>query len=142
MTHKIPPYDEHSRTGVQRRKPAALAWKIVLVLALVLSFFQAVTPSPVDIAVSNGDKLLHAFAFLILTLLAWLAFPGRGRAVVIIVSLLAYALLIEFVQLFLTWRCAEFSDFFADCAGIAVGVLLFMPVVGVRRGRHRHDSPM
>jgi VanZ family protein len=91
---------------------------------MVLSILAlALLPNVPGLPFSNGDKYLHAFAFASLTL--W--FSGLvedRRSGALALALLAYGILIEWLQHFTTYRMAEVGDVAADAIGIALGLSL------------------
>jgi VanZ family protein len=96
--------------------------RVLFVAALLFTFYKATAPCLVEPQPPYKDKVLHAFAFFMLYLLAEQAFPEHrhfGRKVLFLV---AFGVVIELVQFFLPWRSAEMMDVVADCAGIALCV--------------------
>jgi VanZ family protein len=79
----------------------------------------AFTPNPPPQADTGWDKANHGLAFFTMGLAAARAWPGRGFAR-IAAALLAYGLLIEFVQAFVPGRSADAADVLADAAGIVL----------------------
>jgi len=72
--------------------------------------------------VLHGDKILHFLEFALFYVLAWKAFPSRGRFVVFVLAV-AYAATDELHQLAVPTRDASLIDWLADVAGAAVGAL-------------------
>ena len=68
------------------------------------------------------DKAQHAFAFLVLTCLGFFAYPNSGWRMV--AGLLAFGILIEFMQYLTGYRFAELSDFLADLTGVTLGTFV------------------
>jgi VanZ family protein len=67
------------------------------------------------------DKTQHVLVFVTLTVAGLLAFPKRGKALV--VGLICYGGLMEVLQSALTTtRHGEWLDWLTDCVGILVGV--------------------
>lgn len=104
-------------------------WRVAGVIVLAISFAAALMPalwpkvSVRDILLL--DKWLHAIAFAVLAL--W--FSGqyaRSSYWRIAAGLLAFGAFIEICQYFTYYRSAEWADFFADAAGIVVGLSLAM----------------
>jgi VanZ family protein len=120
--------------GSVRRNLAAYAPAALWAAAIVL--LAGASDLPEGPAVPHLDKLAHFGAYTVLGLLlgfGWLAagrWPGRGW-------LLAFALTLgasdELRQARLPHRSAEFTDWLADAAGSATGLL-----VAVRLGRRRY----
>ena len=107
---------------------------IFLFLVLFISY-AAVTPLEGGASVPYIDKLLHFFAFLILTLFMDLSIksplPFNKAA---LIFLILYAFFIELVQYFLPYRSAEVFDFVSDLLGILV-YLYFAPKINIRYTR-------
>lgn len=78
------------------------------------------------------DKLEHAAAFLVLTLLA--SFGWRGLPLwFITLAMITYGLLIELIQGSpILQRTMSFADVVADIAGIALGLTL-VAILGLRK---------
>ena len=85
--------------------------------------FLAITPSP-EIPGNPNDKLLHAIAFVVLALLAALAFP-RVKLRYLAILLAGFAASIEMIQLMMQQgRVAEWYDFTVSAVGAAVVLFL------------------
>lgn len=102
-------------------------WRIAGVIILAISFAAALMPAlwpQVSVRdIMSLDKWLHGIAFVLLAL--W--FSGqyaRSAYWRIAVGLLLFGALIEICQYFTYHRSAEWGDFYADAAGIAVGLAL------------------
>ncbi|GJG98869.1 VanZ family protein [Cupriavidus pauculus] len=90
---------------------------------LVLSLLPPDAPE-----VSTGwDKSNHLLAFGVLAVLGVRAWPGRAWHVV--VGLIAYGGMIEFLQSLTTYRDASWLDLLADGVGIAIGLALSYRVI-------------
>lgn len=98
-----------------------VAFRLLLVIAVVAILALAVTPIESTLMVHNGDKLGHITAFLVLAFLADFSFPDSEYMFHKILPLFAFGVLIEFVQLGLTYRSFSGLDLVAD----AVGLLLY-----------------
>ncbi|NTU97973.1 MAG: VanZ family protein [Chlorobiaceae bacterium] len=100
------------------------ASRILLPVAVAVSLYQATSRSPLGITADNGDKAVHVLAFFILAVLDDFAFPGKGFGVSKILPLVLFGILIEYIQSFLPYRSTDIYDLLADCAGLALYVLL------------------
>ena len=89
----------------------------LVVTALSLSPIEMLTAPIFD----WWDKAQHALAFLVLTCLGLFAYPKSGWRMII--GMLAFGVLIEFLQYFTGYRYAELSDFLADLTGVTLGSL-------------------
>jgi VanZ family protein len=101
-----------------------IASRILLPVALIISFYLATSNSPLKLSETNGDKILHFLAFFFLAVLDDFAFPGKGFGLRKIFPLICYGILIEYIQSFLPYRSSDLYDFLADCGGLAVYALL------------------
>lgn len=98
--------------------------RISLVFAICFILYEAAIPHPISPPrMDFGDKVLHAAAFFTLTMLTELSFPSRRHLQGKVIFLLAFGILIEWIQSFLPWRSADIADFLADCTGIAFGMI-------------------
>ena len=101
----------------------AIAYAVTLVLATHY-------PKPEQLLGRYGhaDKLLHFVAYFLLAMFVAAAVCGAGRwsrqvAIIVAVALAAFGAIDEITQP-LFGRTADVFDWAADCAGIAVGILL------------------
>ena len=104
-------------------------YRLVFLLLVLFISYAAVTPVEGGASVPYIDKLLHFFAFLILTFFMDLSIKKPlllSKAALIFRFL--YAFLIELVQYFLSYRSAEVFDFISDLLGILV-YLYFAPKI-------------
>ncbi len=97
-------------------------WYSVGTLLLLTVAVVSLMPVP-DVGV--GDKLSHLVAYFILA--GWFSLLAASRAALgwIIVGLIAYGILIEFLQGMTGYRYAEWRDVFANAIGTVSGVLLY-----------------
>ncbi|QNL20029.1 VanZ family protein [Hyphobacterium sp. CCMP332] len=122
-------------SGADPRKRQALrqAAKGMFWLAFTAITVLALLPGPAAPPRLLGtDKLEHAAAFLVLTLLAgfgWRALPLWF----ITLAMITYGLLIELIQGSpILQRTMSFADVLADLAGIALGLTL-VAILGLRK---------
>lgn len=94
-------------------------------LAGAISLVMALLPQPPSLAIDQfGDKFAHMLAFVVLTLLARLAWP-RTRLWVIVLGLACYGGAIELFQMIPDLnRDAELRDWVADFVAIALTALV------------------
>lgn len=78
----------------------------------------ALLPAAIPQPTTGWDKANHALAFAVLAWLGAACWPGAGLAVLL--GLATYGGAIEFAQAFTATRVGEFSDWLADCAGLAI----------------------
>lgn len=94
----------------------------MLVISATVILYLATTSEPYPVPSSDNDKLNHLLAFLQLTIVTRLAWPGLNR-LWIAFGLIAFGVTIEIVQAQLPYRTFAVADIVADAAGIAVGLL-------------------
>ena len=94
-------------------------------LALLFITYSAFAPPDLVRAPRLGDTLLHVLAFLLLANLLLMAYLPR-RALLATGLLLAYAILIECVQLGLPDRSGELKDLFFSGVGVALGLVSYL----------------
>ena len=94
---------------------------LTLILALLILFLSLKPLSEVDTELLVSDKLLHLFAYCLMVLPVSLEkiFPHFS----VFLFALAYGGCIELIQPF-TGREADIIDFFANAAGIILGILV------------------
>ncbi|MCC6521677.1 MAG: VanZ family protein [Polyangiaceae bacterium] len=96
-----------------------LAFAAALVVVLALSLWPLPEPPPLH---TGWDKTDHLAAFVALGLLGLPSWPGERVRVA--GGLLAYGVLIEVLQGLTGYRMADWRDFVADAAGVALAALL------------------
>jgi VanZ family protein len=102
-------------------------WLILgfLMLAGILAICLVPLNLPTE-AMTYNDKVMHALTFVLLTV--WfgaLQKPhGRSGQLKLVGALFFYAIAIEVLQSFTTYRSAEFADLVADLIGILLGGIL------------------
>ena len=101
-------------------------------LIIFVSFSSVRVPSETCVSLLYFDNVLHLYAFIVLSFLLDLStLKPLLQNKLYILLLISYALLIEVVQYFLTYRDAEFLDFIFDLVGILVYVM-FAPKLEIR----------
>ena len=106
------------------------AWLLAATLVLVVSLIFALAPAAATGPLDLNDKLIHALAFLCLTV--WFSGLFEARYLPwLMAGLTGYGLLIEVLQSFTATRHPEAMDLVADVAGILLGSLL--SIAGLRR---------
>ena len=79
----------------------------------------------------SSDKLLHAFAYVVLTLYFGELVGGGSRGLVrVCCGLLAFGIGIELLQSMAPPRSAELADLVANMAGMLIGALLLRSPFG------------
>ncbi len=104
-------------------------WRVAFVISVLAIGFLATTDDPYPVPSSSSDKVNHLIAFLELTILTRLSWPGL-RAIWFAPALLGFGLGIEIIQAHLPYREFSLADLAADAAGIAIGLF---PWPGIRK---------
>jgi VanZ family protein len=98
------------------RRRTYIRWAFFICLAVVLAL-SLMPPEPLP--TTGWDKANHALAFAVLAMLGCRSYPGRQVSVLL--GLLAYGVLIEFLQSLTGYRTAELLDVVADGVGLVIG---------------------
>ena len=90
-------------------------------MLVLLVIYLSLTPAPVTLPIREGDKLSHAFAYLVL--MSWFAnlYPGVSVRAGFATGFIALGVLLEFVQLWTGYRSFELTDMTAGALGVAAG---------------------
>jgi len=102
-------------------------FRLLLVAALLLTGWQTLTPDPLPLPGAQTDKLAHLVTFLLLALLADLAWPARAIGWRALALLAAYGAGIELAQAWVPHRDTSVLDLAADVAGLALYAGLLGP---------------
>lgn len=94
--------------------------RLLLVICIVQISMLALLPSSAIFPATVSDKVLHALAFYLLSLLVDFAFPKTSFNAFKISFLLGYGGAIEIVQSYFPYRSCSFADIVADGGGIAL----------------------
>ena len=92
---------------------------------LFISMYFAFTSAQHGVTAQFSDVVLHAFAFVYLTVALCLSHYREAPIYYPSAWMLAYAIFIECVQYFLPGRVFEFGDIGVDVVGIFVGLLIY-----------------
>ena len=94
-------------------------WYAVGGIMLLAVAIVSLLPAPPDIGVS--DKLSHFLTYVVLS--GWFSLLARQRTVLVgsIIALIAYGMLIEWLQGLTGYRYAEWGDVIANSAGCLLG---------------------
>ena len=128
----------------------AITWRRLTAAALVVYwvalFVGTHIPRAPSIPLDQGDKLMHAGAYAMLTLLAgvcWSAWRGSLglRVLVLLAGALAiYAALDELTQI-PVGRDGDWRDWLADVFGIACGIVALLLLQLIRNRRPKSEPP-
>ncbi len=112
-------------TGLLHQPKHRLAWRVLLLLLLVVISWLAFRVPPQGDEFAQADKVKHIAAFAALALVGRLCGRPSGLNLLIVVGgLLLYGGLIEIVQTQLPYRQGDWADLLADSLGILLGSLL------------------
>lgn len=115
----------------------ARMWRVLSILILIVVLLAAMSPAfwffdnraNVLSWFQNADKWLHALTFVVLSM--W--FSGlleRRRYWVIAIGLTVFGFFVEFCQLQVSYRTADWIDIVANTAGIIVGLAVAVAGLG------------
>ncbi|CAA6819944.1 MAG: Unknown protein [uncultured Sulfurovum sp.] len=95
-------------------------FKIFFFIVSTVILYQALIPSSGEpfFTFDHSDKVLHAFAFFVLSFLLNRSSSSVGTRVRNILALLAFGILIEILQSFTGYRQVSLGDVLADFLGI------------------------
>jgi VanZ family protein len=99
-----------------------LGWALVLAI-----IYESLTPAPVDLPVEQGDKVLHASAYLVL--MSWFSniYEGARDRVICAAGCIALGVGLEFAQLMTVTRTFDVLDMAAGAAGVLIALILAPP---------------
>jgi len=106
-------------------------------ITLVVVLYLATTQQSYPVAEDLNDKVSHILAFGVLAFLADFSFPNNKFSFNKFLWLIAYGVLIEFIQYFLPYREASLFDVMADSVGLAIywasyRCLIYVPILRLR----------
>lgn len=99
-------------------------WRAALMISVIAVIYLATTSQAYPVPAAANDKTNHFIAFMELTLLAFLAWPG-ARLLYVVPPMLVFGLLIELTQSFLPYREFSLMDVAADAVGVAAGIVIW-----------------
>jgi VanZ family protein len=103
-------------------------------IALTYLFLMPVEFLPPDVF-DWWDKLQHALAFGVLTLLGLVAYGSNPTSITrMVIAIVIYGALVEVLQALSGWRYGELSDWIADLVGVAIGWGIF---TYLQKDRHK-----
>jgi VanZ family protein len=102
-------------------------WQAVGVILIGCVIYQSLTPNPIAIPASQGDKYGHVLAYA--TLMFWFAQLHYGVRARLgwAIAFIAMGIALEFVQRLTDYRTFELADMAADAVGVFVGWILAPP---------------
>ncbi len=114
------------------------AYSIAVFVTIVIIYLSLSPLKEFKIDISNSDKILHALAYVILTLSWLLAIKKSHNSIKtklwIGVVIVIFGIIIEVLQSKLTiYRSGEFLDALANTTGITIAILLFDTVFKVKK---------
>jgi len=97
--------------------------RIMFALGVASIVVLSLLPYPIYGAAYFPDKLEHAVAYALVSLLGGLAFGDRRTRWAVVLGLIGLGVAMEFAQLLVPGRLGEVADIMANCAGVAGGTL-------------------
>jgi hypothetical protein len=105
-------------------------WKLSFWGGLTVTVWLSLVPvDQLPSAFNFWDKAQHALGFAALAFTGLLGYPRHLR--VLLPGLMLLGLGIEYAQYLTGWRQGDWADWLADCAGIALGCLIWKTVTSV-----------
>jgi VanZ family protein len=98
--------------------------RIILIVALIVITYLALTPKTHLLVEAIGDKIKHIIAFFVLAWLCDTSFPKSTFSLAKICFLLGYGLFLELWQYYLPYREFSILDMLADCLGLFLYMIL------------------
>ena len=115
-------------------------WRWVLAALATTVTWLALSSAPPDGLDTGWDKLNHAGAFAVLTVVSIFAFARSQRNLWrLLGGLLCFGAAIQVAQSFTPTRSAEWGDLLADLVGMGAGAMLAMLIDRVAGERIRSD---
>ena len=104
-----------------------LVWLIVGYLLVFFVIYLSLTPSPIEIPVSAGDKLSHVLAYFVL--MSWFAnlYQDHAHRTGFALGFITLGATLEFLQQWTGFRAFEVNDMLAGAAGVALGLVAAPP---------------
>lgn len=113
---------------MQLFNPTLAGWfRLALAVAIGVTLWQTLTPSPVPLPGQGSDKLAHFLTFLTLALLTDASWPERPLNWRALVMLAAFGGGIELAQSLVPHRDTSALDMLANLAGIIVYAVAIGP---------------
>lgn len=95
-------------------------WLTIGWFMVALVIYLSLTPRPIEIDVTQGDKVGHVIAYLALML--WFAqLYGRGRHLRWGLGFVVLGIALEYVQGWTGYRSFDYFDMAADALGVFIG---------------------
>jgi VanZ family protein len=114
-------------------------FKVIFFITVIFVLYSALTPPSGNshfFNFPNGDKVLHASAFFVLSFLLNRASSSIHRRIRNMLSLLGFGILIEFLQSFTSYRTVSFGVVVADLVGILLFQLTYSLLKEIQLKRH------
>ena len=118
-------------------------FKVIFFITVIFVLYSALTPPSGDAPLfdfPNGDKVLHASAFFVLSFLLNRASSSINRRIRNMLSLLSFGILIEFLQSFTSYRTVSLGDVVADLVGILLFQLSYSILKEIQLKRHQKKN--
>ena len=102
-------------------------WRAIGVLLILLVIWLSLTPSPIEIPVTQGDKLGHLTAYG--TLMFWFSQLHRAShtRLIYVMGFVALGVGLELMQGETDYRVFEIADMVANATGVLLGLIIAPP---------------
>ena len=90
-------------------------------MLVLLIVYLSLTPSPISVPITEGDKIGHALAYA--TLMLWFAqlYLGKKSRITVASASVALGIGLEFAQMLTDTRTFSIADMLADGLGVFLG---------------------
>lgn len=112
-------------------------FKILFYIAVSVVLYLAIVPDNIEVPSIYADKIKHASAFFVLSLLLNRASSTLKHRLRNMGALLLFGIFIEFVQYFVPNRQSSFDDVIADFVGIVLFQLFYSFIKFIQEQRQK-----
>jgi len=108
------------RPAMKVSKRNIMIYRVLLIMAAIIIIYVAATPRKISVVGNINDKVNHILAFYLLALLLDFSFPASAFRATKMLLLIGYAVAVEIVQHFLSYRTFSLFDLGADAFALVV----------------------
>jgi VanZ family protein len=112
--------EKSGRPVMKASKQNIMIYRVLLIMAAIIIIYVAATPRKISVVGNINDKVSHIISFYVLALLLDFSFPTSAFRETKVLSLIGYAVTIEIVQHFLSYRTFSLIDLGADAFALVV----------------------
>ena len=93
-------------------------------MATGMALAFALKPQALELGIEGSDKILHMFAFMLLTIIPVIAMDKMRNIVMGVTSVLLIGIGIELAQLYIPTRYPEVMDAMFNVMGVTIGTMI------------------